>query len=285
MQLEGFGFFHEKIDAAGRLAAGPSRRLPAGTGFPVERRAVTAPPAASCRAAVGGLLVAILAMVVLIGVVAYPRLAGPGHASLELDTVPKGVAIEIDGRSAGTATDGKLVVDGLEIGRAYPVVARLDGYDSREIVVEPHKGSNAVSLELNAQKATVSIDSTPTGASVAADGKPRGTTPLVLTMTPSSTVELTFTDRLSRRQRAPRGPGPGKDRKIVQPLAVSDDLARVDHVGAAGRARDAERATARRHRRRASSSSGRPIAALRAHARRATCPPSSRRSRPRTAPI
>ena len=108
---------------------------------------MTAPPAAALpRSLVGGLLVAILAMVVLIGVVAYPRLAGPGHASLELDTVPKGVAIEIDGRSAGTATDGKLVVDGLEIGRAYPVVARLDGYDSREIVVEPHKGSNAVSL-------------------------------------------------------------------------------------------------------------------------------------------
>ena len=34
-----FGFFTEKIDAAGRLAAGPSRRLPAGTSHPVERRA------------------------------------------------------------------------------------------------------------------------------------------------------------------------------------------------------------------------------------------------------
>ena len=39
LQLESFGFFTEKIDAAGRLAAGPSRRLPAGATHPVERRA------------------------------------------------------------------------------------------------------------------------------------------------------------------------------------------------------------------------------------------------------
>ena len=47
-------------------------------------------------------------------------------------------------------------------------------------------------------------------------------------MTPSSTVELTFTktgyhDANARLE----VPGPGKDTKIVQPLAVSDDLARV----------------------------------------------------------
>jgi len=38
IQLESFGFFVEKIDAGGRLAAGPSRRLPAGASHPVERR-------------------------------------------------------------------------------------------------------------------------------------------------------------------------------------------------------------------------------------------------------
>src|SRR5262249_3731293 len=41
LQLESFGFFTEKIDAAGRLAGGPSRRLPTGVKHPVERRAST----------------------------------------------------------------------------------------------------------------------------------------------------------------------------------------------------------------------------------------------------
>src|SRR5215475_8652947 len=38
VQIESFGFFTEKIDAAGRLAAGPAKRLPAGASHPVERR-------------------------------------------------------------------------------------------------------------------------------------------------------------------------------------------------------------------------------------------------------
>src|SRR5207249_796571 len=38
VQLDAFGFFTEKIDAAGRLAAGPSRLLPHGASHPVERR-------------------------------------------------------------------------------------------------------------------------------------------------------------------------------------------------------------------------------------------------------
>src|SRR5262249_53611289 len=42
LQLNRFGFFTERIDAAGRLAAGPSRLLPAGSSYPVDRRAPTA---------------------------------------------------------------------------------------------------------------------------------------------------------------------------------------------------------------------------------------------------
>ncbi len=45
LQLESFGFFVEKIDAAGRLVSGPSKRLPVGASHPVERRQRTAPPA------------------------------------------------------------------------------------------------------------------------------------------------------------------------------------------------------------------------------------------------
>ena len=50
LQLEELGFFHEKIDAAGRLATGPSKRLPGGASHPVERRH-TEPPAGGTGAA------------------------------------------------------------------------------------------------------------------------------------------------------------------------------------------------------------------------------------------
>ncbi len=78
MQLEQIGFFLEKIDAAGRLASGPSRRLP-GAAHPVERRrsgdARAAPPPPS-RALVRVLAVAIFAILGLIGFVAWKRFRG-----------------------------------------------------------------------------------------------------------------------------------------------------------------------------------------------------------------
>src|SRR5262249_16758284 len=49
IQLQSFGFFIEKIDAAGRLASGPSKRLPAGAVHPVERRQLPSAPAAGSR--------------------------------------------------------------------------------------------------------------------------------------------------------------------------------------------------------------------------------------------
>src|SRR5262249_5796037 len=74
LQLDNFGFFLEKIDAAGRLAAGPSRLLPAGASFPVERRRqVPQEPARTPRGMVAALSAAIALMLVLIGLVASPR--------------------------------------------------------------------------------------------------------------------------------------------------------------------------------------------------------------------
>src|SRR5262245_11905716 len=59
LQLERFGFFTEKIDAGGRLASGPARRLPAGSNHPVERRR-RPEPAAPPRALLTALVFAIL---------------------------------------------------------------------------------------------------------------------------------------------------------------------------------------------------------------------------------
>ena len=178
MQLEQFGFFTEKIDAGGRLAAGPSRRLPAdrssrraqATGrrhqphragwsqcWHRDRRRARA-RRRRCVSSV------------------RQRQSDP---QVTFTTVPKGATIEIEGRNEGTAVDGTLVRD-LEVGHAYPVVAKLDGYEPKSSVVQPQKGGSHVTFELQARTAIVFLDTQPSGANVEVDGKPVGTTPLTI---------------------------------------------------------------------------------------------------------
>ncbi len=228
VQIETLGFFVEKIDAAGRLASGPSRRLPAGASHPVERRM---PIAASGRSPVltSVLALAVLAALGLVVLAAWPRIVGTAKTAIQVHTVPPGAAVEIEGRNVGTATGGTLTIRDLEVGRAYPVVARLEGYEPRQAVIQPQEGDNPVTLELRALAATVAVDSTPTGAIVEVDGKPAGTTPIVLkTLVPGSSATLTFKkpgfhDAVARLA----VPGPGKETALSQPLAVSEQLARV----------------------------------------------------------
>jgi hypothetical protein len=230
VQLEGFGFFVEKIDAAGRLAAGPSKRLPAGSSHPVERRQPEVVHAGGgSRALTVVLALAVLAVLGLVAFAAWPRIMGPHRTALQIHTVPPGATIEIEGRNAGTTTDGSLIVKDLEVGRAVPVLARLEGYEPRQSVVQPQDGPNPVTLELKALAATIMLDTTPTGADVEVDGKPAGTTPVTLrSIAPGHTATLTFkkagyhdaTTKLA-------APGPGKETTLIQPLAVSEELARV----------------------------------------------------------
>jgi hypothetical protein len=164
LQLERFGFFNEKIDAAGRLAAGASRRLPA-TGHPVERRHSAQPPPPP-RGLIAALSIAIVAVLALVAIAAWPRIfPGTEVARVTFTTIPTGATIEIEGRNEGTAVDGTLVRE-LEIGRAYPVVARLDGYEPKTSVVQPQKGGSQVTFELVARTPTVLLDSQPTGATI-----------------------------------------------------------------------------------------------------------------------
>jgi CRISPR/Cas system-associated exonuclease Cas4 (RecB family) len=230
VQLESFGFFVEKIDAVGRLASGPSKRLPAGATHPVERRMPTAP--AGSRALLAVLALAIVATLGLATLVAWPRIFGAARTEIEVHTVPAGAMVEIEGRNAGTAAGGTLVIKDLEVGRAYPIVARMDGYEPKQAVVQPHDGTNPVTLELQAHAPTVEIDTVPTGASVEIDGKPVGVTPLTLkSLNPGAPAMVTFKKAGYHDATAKLTvPGPGKETRLNQPLAISEELARVKLV-------------------------------------------------------
>lgn len=229
VQLNSFGFFVEKIDASGRLIAGPSRRLPAGAAHhPVERRQPSHGPAGS-RLMVAVLALAILGVLGLAALVAWPRIVGAPKTTITVHTKPAGAMIEIEGRNVGTARDGTLVIHNLDVGHAYPVVATLEGHERKQTVIQPQLGDNPVELVLEPLAPTVDLDSVPTGATIEIDGKVYGTTPLtVKSLTPKAQVSVAFkksgyhdaTTKLTV-------PGPGKDTRLLQPLSVSEELARV----------------------------------------------------------
>jgi len=233
MQLEQIGFFYEKIDAAGRLAAGPSQRLP-GAGHPVERRRTRdqapPPPQGPSPLVVRILAGSIFAICVLIGFVAWPRIMGTKKTvSLEITTIPKGAQIELEGHNAGNTAGGSLLINDLERGRAYALTVKLDGYAPKQQVVQPRAATTQLTVQLEALASTVVLDTTPTGAMVSQDGKDLGQTPLTLTSFPPDTA-VTLTFKKTGYQDAVAKvdvPGPGKELRIVQPLAVAAEFARV----------------------------------------------------------
>ncbi len=225
LQLETFGFFNEKIDAAGRLVGGPSRRLPAGASYPVDRRS----PEVASRGLVGALGVAIAAMLALIVVVAWPRLFSAKKVDVEIQTDPPGAAVVIEGKNVGVAQNGKLVVEGLEVGRTYPLEGQLDGYETARSAIRINDKNNVFPLKLRPVAASVTLDTDPPGATIVVGGKELGKTPKVVSdFSPSSTVSVTFKkDGYSPTTTLVSVPAPGKETRIVQPLTVSPDLASV----------------------------------------------------------
>jgi len=231
LQLESFGFFTEKIDAAGRLAAGPSRRLPIGTSHPVERRAPR--PPAQPRGLIALLVGAIVVTLALVAYAAYGRMTGKSaRSAVTIDTDPRGATVEVEGKNAGTTSAGALVVPDLEVGRAYPIAARLEGHEAASAVVEPRKGGSTITLQLVPLAPTVSLDTQPAGATVEIDGKPIGTTPLsITTLAPKRAVSIAFKKPGYQDATTTLAvPDAGKELRFVQPLAVSQDLARIKLV-------------------------------------------------------
>jgi hypothetical protein len=80
--------------------------------------------------------------------------------------------------------------------------------------------------------ATVELDSQPTGAAVEIDGTPMGSTPLTLSaLAPGASVSIVFR-KTGYRVATVRleVPGVGSQKRLVQPLEMSDELVRVRFV-------------------------------------------------------
>ncbi len=230
VQLEGFGFFSEKIDAAGRLAAGPSRLLPQGVGHPVERRSQSRSSVdqRTQRGMIGALSAAIVLLIALIMMVAWPRFTTTPTTSVTVATEPAGATIEIDGSARGVSTGGSLTVAGLQVGRAYRVVARLDGHSQAETVFQPAEGPPTnLALRLVPRNSTVLIDSDPRGAAVLAGGVEVGITPVtVTTFTPGSEVPVTFRHGgYAEVTRSIRVPSAGGEAQVMQSLSIGPAFA------------------------------------------------------------
>jgi len=214
-QLERFGFFQG--DAAGRTPTA-ARRLPAAA--TVRRRRVRL-----------GIAASVTALLVVLGIVAWPRLFGPTTAHVTFTTIPAGATVELEGRVVGVATGGTLTVRDLAIGRAYPVVARLDAHDPAQLVVRPEAGGTAVTIELRPLP-MVELESEPSDAAVTIDGAAMGSTPLRLTsLPPGATVTIAFEKPGYQRATAKlQVPPRGEVERLVQPLARSEDYVRVRFV-------------------------------------------------------
>jgi hypothetical protein len=229
VQLKTFGFFTEKIDAAGRLVAGPSKLLPTGANHPVERR--TPPvPAQTSRGMIAALAASIVLLMALIVLVAYPRFIAKPTASIRITTHPPDAVVEVDGRTRGTAQNGELVIDGLTAGEKYKVTARREGWNPADTLVEPVEGSTAaVSLRLDPKAATVNLDTMPAGAVVVFDGKELGTTPVsVNSLPPGEQIELVFR-RLGYQDatRKVRVPTPGGEAFVSLSMEIATEFASV----------------------------------------------------------
>jgi hypothetical protein len=186
VQLKEFGVFDERVDASGRLIAGPSKLV--GVRQSPGRRASDVGPSRSVLALLGS---AVLLLLVLIGFVAYPRLKAVPRGSVTITSEPPGGTVEVDGVSRGTAP---VTIPALVVGDRYKVTVRREGHEPSVDLVSPRDtGNTAVTVALRPLPATVVVKTTPPGATVVLGGQEVGTTPVTIsTLAPGSEHEITL---------------------------------------------------------------------------------------------
>lgn len=226
--LKELAFFLEPSDVTGKLPTGATKRLSRRVLRMVRRHRIDAP--ATAKYARYAVLATAFAALMLVAYAIYARVTAVAKtARVEVVVTPKGATVELEGKPLGAASDGTLSLGDLEIGRAYSVGAHLDGYQPQQTVVQPHDGTNRVTLELQPVAATIELDSDPPGATVVLDGKPMGGTPIALTTLPPSTkVTLVLARRGYRDAKIEVVvPARGASIKIAQKLTPSDDFVKI----------------------------------------------------------
>lgn len=228
VQLKNIGFFNEKIDPSGRLVGGPSKLIPAGAGYPVERREAGAPPPSKgVMLALGSAIVLLLA---LIGLVAYPRFVSSPTGSVEITSTPLGASIEVEDADRGVTSERPLRIDDLDPDRTYKITATKDGWQPATRFIKPGKDKAAtVNFPLKPLSATVRVESAPQSAEVFVDGIKLGTTPFnVDTLPTGKDVELEFRKQgYQVSKRTLRVPGPGGQAMLSHSLPIDPNWGSV----------------------------------------------------------
>ncbi len=228
VQLKRFGYFVEKIDPAGRLVGGQSKLVPTGAGFPVERRQAPPPSNRGVTYALGGAIVLLLALIAL---VAYPRFMAKPTSAVQITSEPPGVSIEVDGSDRGITGEQPLVLDGLEVDHTYKITASREGWRSETKYVKPVKGSaTTIAFELTGKATLVQLDTDPQGAEVYYKGEKQGVTPFSDEELPSGQeVELVFkkTGYLDATRKL-KVPGPGGQASISLSLQMARNWGSVE---------------------------------------------------------
>jgi hypothetical protein len=227
VQLKEFGVFSEKIDSSGRLVAGPSKLVGAGPGTGHTGQVSVAVPQKGIAIALGA---AIVLLLTLIGIVAYPRLVGPPLRDVAVATHPTGAVLELDGRAIGSTSSGPLTIEALEVGQKYKLTARLDGYDPTDEIITPQKNQSApVVLTLHPKQATLIVETDPPGATLVIDGREYGTTPVTLASLPAHSEQKALLKKSGYADvtRTLRMPPPGKEASVLTSLVMSKEFGSI----------------------------------------------------------
>ncbi len=113
----------------------------------------------------------------------------PATSYVSISSIPKGAAIEIDGKGTKSKTPSRLI---LSEGR-HKITLSLKGYAKKLITVDVIAGKNLELpvVKLSEAPGTIKVRSVPPGASVSVDSKYRGKTPIDIKVSPRKKHQLT----------------------------------------------------------------------------------------------
>lgn len=223
VQLKSFGVFHERIDSSGRLVGGRSRLV-----APIASAPALAAAAAS-RTVNVALGAAILSVLALIAVVAYPRIKSPAQGGVSVSTEPPGASIEVDGLAKGTTGARPLVVADLIAGEKYKVVARKSGYEPAVELVAGREKPVPFVMVLRPLPATLVVTTQPAGATVLVDGREVGTSPITLSDLKSGSEHVLHVEKngWNDLERKVAVPEPGTRAEVQVALVRTPELSTV----------------------------------------------------------